>query len=100
MEVYLEGIGEGTLNSKIPEAHTDYIISVISEEFGITVVILIMITFLFLAYKVIKKIDEEEDLKIKLILLGCITLILLQTFIHIGGKYKNFTYYRYDFTIS
>ena len=27
------GIGEGTLNSKVPEAHTDYIISVISEEF-------------------------------------------------------------------
>tara|TARA_B100000161_G_scaffold263352_1_gene234592 strand:+ start:865 stop:1986 length:1122 start_codon:yes stop_codon:yes gene_type:complete len=79
-----KGIGEGTLNSKIPEAHTDYIISVISEEFGIAVVILIMITFLFLAYQVIKKIDEEEDLKIKLILLGCITLILLQTFIHIG----------------
>ena len=28
-----KGIGEGTLNSRVPEAHTDYIISVISEEF-------------------------------------------------------------------
>ena len=28
-----KGIGEGTLNSKVPEAHTDYIVSVISEEF-------------------------------------------------------------------
>ena len=36
------GIGEGTLNSRIPEAHTDYIISVISEEFGILIVILII----------------------------------------------------------
>ena len=27
-----KGIGEGTLNTKVPEAHTDYVISVISEE--------------------------------------------------------------------
>ena len=34
------GIGEGKLNSRIPEAHTDYIISVIAEEFGIIIVII------------------------------------------------------------
>ena len=28
-----KGVGEGTLNNRIPEAHTDYIVSVISEEF-------------------------------------------------------------------
>ena len=28
-----KGIGEGTLKNRVPEAHTDYIISVISEEF-------------------------------------------------------------------
>ena len=43
-----------------------------------------MIVFLFLAFQVMRKIDTEIDSKIKLILLGCITLILLQTFIHIG----------------
>ena len=79
-----KGIGEGKLNSKIPEAHTDYIFSVISEEFGVIVVILIMSIYLFLAFKVIKKIDEVKDNKIKIILLGCIFLILIQTFIHIG----------------
>ena len=31
-----KGIGEGTLNSRVPEAHTDYIVSVIAEEFGAT----------------------------------------------------------------
>ena len=79
-----QGIGEGTLNSKVPEAHTDYIISVISEEFGAIVVIFIMIIFLFLSFKIMKKIDEEEDNQIKLILLGSVVLILLQTFVHIG----------------
>ena len=79
-----KGIGEGTLNSKIPEAHTDYIISVISEEFGVIAVITIMLIFLILSFQVMKKIDKESDPKIKLILLGCITLLLLQAFIHIG----------------
>ena len=79
-----KGIGEGKLNSKIPEAHTDYIVSVISEEFGAIVVILIMLIYLFFAYKVMKKIDEQNDNKVKFILLGCIFLILIQSFIHIG----------------
>ena len=79
-----KGIGEGTLNSKVPEAHTDYIISVISEEFGVVVVIVIMLIYLLLSFQVMKKIDKEKDPKIKLILLGCITLLLLQTFIHVG----------------
>ena len=78
------GIGEGQLNSKIPEAHTDYIISVISEEFGAIALILIMILYIIFSYQVIKKIETEKDDLFKLILLGSITLILLQTFIHIG----------------
>ena len=78
------GIGEGKLNSRIPEAHTDYIISVIAEEFGIIIVIIIMILFLILSYKVIQKVYYEKDNIAKLILVGAVTLILAQTFIHIG----------------
>ena len=82
--IFGKGIGEGTLNSKIPEAHTDYIVSVISEEFGIIMVILIMFMYLLLSYKIMRKIDEENDNRSKLILLGCVIIILIQTFIHVG----------------
>ena len=78
------GIGEGTLNSKVPEAHTDYIISVISEEFGVIIVLVIMTIFLIFSYNIIKKINIENDDKIKLTLIGIVTIILFQTFIHIG----------------
>ncbi len=79
-----KGIGEGTLNSRVPEAHTDYIVSVISEEFGAIIVIGILFLYLIFSYKVIRKINFlNEDLS-KLILIGCVSLILLQTFIHIG----------------
>ena len=79
-----QGIGEGTLNSKVPEAHTDYIISVISEEFGVIIVLAIMIIFLILSYNILKKINTENDDKVKLILVGITSIILFQTFIHIG----------------
>ncbi len=82
------GIGEGKLNSRIPEAHTDYIISVIAEEFGIIIVIIIMILFLIFSYKIIEKVYHEKDNICKLILVGAVTLILAQTFIHIGVNLK------------
>ena len=50
-----KGIGEGTLKNSVPEAHTDYIISVISEEFGIIAIILILFLFLILVFSVFKK---------------------------------------------
>ena len=78
------GIGEGKLNSLVPEAHTDYIISVISEEFGVIIVILILILYLIFSYKVIQKINTIQEARVKLILIGCITTILFQTFVHIG----------------
>ena len=50
-----KGIGEGTLKNSVPEAHTDYIISVISEEFGVIAIILIILIFLIFVYAVLKK---------------------------------------------
>ena len=79
-----KGIGEGTLKNRVPEAHTDYIISVISEEFGVIAIILILLLFLIFIYSVFKKVYLENDEKIKLILVGSISLILMQTMIHIG----------------
>ena len=79
-----KGIGEGTLNSKVPEAHTDYIVSVISEEFGAIIVIGILFLYLIFSYKIIRKISFLNDDLSKLVLIGCISLILLQTFIHVG----------------
>ena len=79
-----KGIGEGTLKNKVPEAHTDYIVSVISEEFGVVVIILLLILFLFFIYTVFKKIYLEKNEKIKLVLTGIISLIIFQALIHLG----------------
>ena len=85
-----KGIGEGTLKNKVPEAHTDYIISVISEEFGVVAIILILLLFLIFIYMVFKKIYFEKNEKVKLILIGCVCLILMQATIHIGVNIRLF----------
>ena len=85
-----KGIGEGTLKNRVPEAHTDYIISVISEEFGVVAIILILLLFLIFIHMVFKKINYEKDDKIKLVLIGCVSLILMQATIHIGVNIRLF----------
>ena len=85
-----KGIGEGILKNRVPEAHTDYIVSVISEEFGAVFIIILMIIFLFFIYQVFKKLYFEKDDKIKLILVGSISIILFQALIHIGVNIRLF----------
>jgi cell division protein FtsW len=85
-----KGIGEGTLKNRVPEAHTDYIISVISEEFGVIAIILILLVFLIFIYSVFKKVYLEREERTKLILVGCISLILVQAMIHIGVNIRLF----------
>ena len=78
-----KGIGEGTLKNRVPEAHTDYIISVISEEFGVIAIILILFLFLIFIYSVLKKVNLKNEERTKLVLVGCVSLILVQAMIHI-----------------
>ena len=85
-----KGIGEGVLKNRVPEAHTDYIISVISEEFGVIAIILILFIFLIFIYSVFKRVYFENDEKTKLILVGCASLILMQTIIHVGVNIRLF----------
>jgi cell division protein FtsW len=85
-----KGIGEGTLKNKVPEAHTDYIISVISEEFGVIAIMLIIILFLIFIYIVFKRILTIQEERYKLILVGCSSLILMQAIIHIGVNIRLF----------
>ena len=85
-----KGIGEGTLKNRVPEAHTDYIISVISEEFGVIAIMLILVLFLVFIFSIFKKVDKESNNTVKLILVGSASLILLQSMIHIGVNIRLF----------
>ena len=79
-----QGMGEGILKDSVPEAHTDYIIAIISEEYGSLISILIITIFLYISFRIIKNCLNQEDQLIKISLCGLAALLIFQTFIHIG----------------
>ena len=79
-----QGMGEGILKDSVPEAHTDYIIAVITEEFGSIISILVITIFLYISYKIIKNCIKISDENSKISLCGLSSLLIFQVFIHIG----------------
>jgi cell division protein FtsW len=83
-----QGMGEGILKDSVPEAHTDYIIAIVSEEYGSIISILIIVIFLYISFRIIKNCVEQKDKFLKLSLCGLASLLIFQTFIHIGVNTK------------
>ena len=79
-----QGMGEGILKDSVPEAHTDYIIAIISEEYGSIISVMIVLIFLYISLRIVKSCVYQEDLIIKFSLCGLATLLIFQTFIHLG----------------
>ena len=78
------GMGEGILKESVPEAHTDYIIAVIAEEFGSIISIIVITIFLYISYKIIKNCFKTSNESSKIALCGLSSLLIFQTFIHVG----------------
>ena len=79
-----QGMGEGILKDRVPEAHTDYIISIISEEYGSIISVMIISIFLYISFRIIKNCINQNDQIIKISLCGLSALLIFQTFIHVG----------------
>ena len=79
-----QGMGEGILKESVPEAHTDYVIAIISEEYGSIASVMIILIFLYISFRIIKNCFNQEDYFIKISLCGLATLLVFQTFIHAG----------------
>ena len=79
-----QGMGEGVLKESVPDAHTDYVIAVISEEYGSVVTIIILTIFLYISFRIIKNCFNQENHYLKISLIGLATLLIFQTFIHAG----------------
>jgi cell division protein FtsW len=79
-----QGMGEGILKERVPEAHTDYVIAVISEEYGSLASIMILIIFLYISFRIIKNCFNQDNQFLKISLSGLAALLIFQTFIHAG----------------
>ena len=55
------GPGGGAVKYGLPEAHTDYIYSVVGEEFGLIACMIVALVFLALVVRVFVKLLDEQD---------------------------------------
>jgi cell division protein FtsW len=78
------GPGAGTRKFNLPEPHTDYIFSVIGEEFGMVACLAIAILYLAMIARVLVRMLNEEDLFIILAAGGLVIQIGLQAIINMA----------------
>lgn len=79
-----KGPFEGAIKNHIPDAHTDFIFSVIGEEFGAIVCILVLMIFFFISFRFMLKSVPEFDL-FRYVAINCLSLVFLfQSIINIG----------------
>ncbi len=77
------GYALGVRKLNLPEAHTDYIFSVIGEEFGLITCAIIVALYLAIIVRVLVRLADEENLFVLLAGAGLATQIGGQAFINI-----------------
>ncbi len=78
------GPGGGEMKFRLPEAHTDYIFSVIGEEFGLIACLTIAVLFVAMLVRVFVKLLDEEDQFLILAAGGLVTQFTVQAMINIA----------------
>ena len=77
------GLWLGVKKLALPEAHTDYILSVIGEEFGLIACAIIVILYAGIAARVLLRLQDEDDLFTILAAAGLTVQLVGQAFINI-----------------
>lgn len=78
------GPGLGQQKFRLPEAHTDYIFSVIGEEFGLLACIAIVCVYLAIVMRVLLRLLDEENMFLLLASAGLAIQFGLQAIINMG----------------
>jgi cell division protein FtsW len=78
------GPGAGMRKFHLPEPHTDYIYSVIGEEFGIIACLAIAVIYLVIVARVLIRLLDEDDQFIVLAAAGLVTQFGLQALINMA----------------
>ncbi|MCY4293140.1 MAG: FtsW/RodA/SpoVE family cell cycle protein, partial [Roseovarius sp.] len=78
------GPGEGELKWNLPDAHSDFIIAVAAEEYGLFLVILIIFLYLLIMSRSMHRLMRDRDPFIRLAGTGLVTMFSVQAIINIG----------------
>ncbi len=78
------GIGEGQVKWSLPDAHTDFIIAVAAEEYGLILVLIIIFLFMAVTVRSLFRLVRERDPFIRLAGTGIAVLFGMQSMINMG----------------
>lgn len=78
------GLGEGQVKWWLPDAHTDFIIAVAAEEYGLILVLFIIALFMLVTVRSLLRLMRERDPFIRLAGTGLACMFGVQAFINIG----------------
>jgi cell division protein FtsW len=78
------GVGRGSVKWTLPDAHTDFIIAVAAEEFGLIFTLVIIALFMFLTMRALLRLRRERDMFVRLAGVGLATVLGAQSLINLG----------------
>ncbi len=80
------GPGEGTVKLVLPDAHSDFVFSVVGEEFGTVVALFIVAVFCFVILRGIARLMNEQNLFVLLAAAGLLVSFGLQAAINMASS--------------
>ncbi|MDP7151547.1 MAG: putative peptidoglycan glycosyltransferase FtsW [Paracoccaceae bacterium] len=78
------GVGEGSVKWFLPDAHTDFIIAVAAEEYGLILVLLIVALYALIVMRSLLRLMRERDAFIRLAGTGLVCMFGVQAMINMG----------------
>jgi len=78
------GVGEGQVKWSLPDAHTDFIIAVAAEEYGLICVLVIIALYAVIVVRSLLRLMKERDVFIRLAGTGLVCIFGVQAMINMG----------------
>ncbi|MEM8554102.1 MAG: putative peptidoglycan glycosyltransferase FtsW [Pseudomonadota bacterium] len=78
------GLGGGEVKTTLPDAHTDFIIAVAAEEYGLVLVMVIMVLFATIVLRSLARLVKERDPFVRIAATGLACMIGMQAAINMG----------------
>lgn len=78
------GVGEGQVKWSLPDAHTDFIIAVAAEEYGLILVLFIIVLYAVIVVRSLFRLMRERDTFIRLAGTGLACIFGVQAMINMG----------------
>ncbi|HUF55195.1 MAG TPA: putative peptidoglycan glycosyltransferase FtsW [Thermohalobaculum sp.] len=78
------GAAQGSVKWTLPDAHTDFIIAVAAEEFGLILTLIVIALYLFITLRALARLSEERQPFVRLAGSGLAVMLGLQAFVNMA----------------